>query len=137
MRFKKSLRFGICVFLLAMGMVNGVKAAEALSKEKIIEIAKAKAVERGYDIDSMKIIYDDSNEMFKKHLKRKGVSKYNKETNEWKPVRGTTPEEDRPKLKGKDYQTLYFGPKQMMKGGDLWVFVDRKTGEVLDTVGGK
>ena len=128
---------GMGAMILTAFLLGSVLAAEPLSKDKFIEIAKAKAVERGYNVDSMNIVYDEGNAMFVKHLRKEGVSEYNKDTKKWKSVEGTTPEQDRPKLKGRNYQAVYFGPRQMMRGGDLWVFIDREMGEVIDSVGGE
>jgi len=39
--------------------------------------------------------------------------------------------------KSQDYWAVYYGPLKEQLGGDLWVFVDRQTGEVLGTIRGK
>lgn len=44
---------------------------------------------------------------------------------------------DKSSLPGKNYQAVYLGPKRLQAGGDMWVFVDRESGEVIDVVGGK
>lgn len=42
------------------------------------------------------------------------------------------------KLKGKDFAAVYYGPKQdFVLGGDLWVFIDRKTGDVVAVLRGQ
>jgi len=137
MQIIKIIAIGIFAFVMANIPINGVWAATELSKDKIIEIAKAKALAWKFNLDTMTITYDDGNMKLKKFLMREGISQHNKQTDKWIPVEGTTPERWRPKLKNRDFQTVYFAPKQQMKGGDFWVFVDRNTGEVIDAVGGR
>jgi len=108
-----------------------------LSKEQIIEIAKSKAEELGFNLRKMDIFYDEGNQKLKEHLKRIGVSVYDRETKEWKPEVGTTPEEEYPAIAGRDYQVIYFSPQELMMGGDLWIFIDRNTGEVITYVMGQ
>ena len=108
-----------------------------LTKEEIIKIAISKAKQLGYKTEDMNIIYDDDNKKIKEHLKRGGVSTYNEDTKTWEKDLPTTPEQEYPGLKDKDYQSVYFGPKTIAKGGDLWVFIDKNTGEVIKFVGGK
>jgi len=71
---------------------EGMQTQRSLSKEQIIEIAKSKAEELGFNLKEMTVFYDEENKKLKEHLKRTGVSVYDKETKEWKPERGTTPE---------------------------------------------
>jgi predicted small secreted protein len=137
MKTGKFIAFGIAVLILTSVLSCSVWAATELSKEKIIEIAQEKVLAMGEDLAAMTVTYDVGNEMLKKHLMRVGVSQYNKQTKSWDAVQGTTPEAWRPKLKNRAYQAVYFAPKQQMKGGDFWVFVDLNTGEVIDSVGGK
>jgi hypothetical protein len=114
------------------------KYEEELSKEQIIEAAKSKAEELGFNLEKMTVFYDEGNQKLKEHLKRRGVSVYNRESKEWKPEVGTTPEEEYPLLAGRDYQAVYFAiNKEFTKGGDLWVFIDRDTAEVITYVMGK
>ena len=127
----------IFIFALMFVCQNPLFPNQPPSKEKIIEIAKSKAAELGYSLDSMEVTYDEGNEMLKKHLRQAGVSEYNRETKDWKPVEGTTPEQAHPEVKNRNYQAVYFGPKKMQLGGDLWVYVDRETGEVINAIGGK
>ncbi|HNX68773.1 MAG TPA: hypothetical protein PLL75_07810 [Candidatus Omnitrophota bacterium] len=134
---KKMIAVGVFALVMANVPMNGVCAVTELSKERIIEIAKAKASAWKFKVETMTITYDDGNLELKKFLMREGVSQYDKQTGKWIPVEGTTPERWRPKLASRDFQAVYFAPKQQMKGGDFWVFVDRNTGEVIDVVGGK
>jgi len=109
-----------------------------LTKEQILQIAVNKARELGYTTEDMNIVYDEDNKKIKEHLKRAGVSTYNKKTQTWEKDLPTTPEQEYPELKDKDYQSVYFGPKGVgIKGGDLWVFVDKNTGEAIKYIRGE
>lgn len=111
--------------------------SDKLTKEQITQIAIGKAQELGYKTEDMNIIYDEGNQKIKEHLKRSGVSTYNEETKTWEKDSPTTPEQEYPELKDKDYQSVYFGPKEMVLGGDVWVFIDRNTGEVIKYIRGE
>ncbi|MDD5561760.1 MAG: hypothetical protein PHT50_06525 [Candidatus Omnitrophica bacterium] len=85
----------------------------------------------------MNIIYDEGNKNIKEHLERIGVSAYNEKTKKWEKDLPTVPEKEYPELKDKDYQSVYLAPKGSVMGGDLWVFVDKNTGEVIKYIRGK
>ncbi len=108
-----------------------------LSKENILTIAISKAEEVGYKTEEMEVIYDEENRELKKHFKRTGISEYDEETSEWKPISSTTPEKEYPELIGRNYQAVYLGPKELILGGDLWVLIDKNTGEVITCIRGK
>jgi hypothetical protein len=110
---------------------------DKLTKEQIIQIAISKAKELGYKTDEMNIVYDENNKNITEHLKRIGVSTYNVKNKKWDKDLPTTPEKEYPELKDKDYQSVYLGPKGSVKGGDLWVFIDKSTGEVIKYQRGK
>ena len=110
---------------------------QALAKEELLRIAVNKAKALRYNTEEMNIIYDEGNVKLKEHCKRLGVSVYDEKTKQWEKVESSTPEKDFPVLAGRNYQAIYFGPKNQQKGGDLWVFVDIDTGEIIKWVGGK
>jgi hypothetical protein len=110
---------------------------DKLTKEQVLDIALNKAKDLGYKVEDMDILYDENNAAIKKHLLREGVSTYNVITKEWVKDLATTPEKEYPELSGKDYQSVYFGPKEMRLGGDLWVFIDRDSGKIIKFVRGK
>jgi len=85
------------------------QAQRSLSKEQIIEIAKSKAEELGFNLKEMTVFYDEDNQKL----------------------------EEYPLLSGRDYQAVYFTPKELMLGGDLWIFIDKNTGEVITYVMGE
>jgi len=108
-----------------------------LSREETIRVAAAKAAQLGYSVEKMDIVYDEGNRMLKKHLRREGVSTFNPKTNRFESELPTTAEREYPEVAGRDFQAVYLGPKPPQRGGDLWVFVDRKNGEVIRVVCGQ
>ncbi len=85
---------------------------EVLATEVITLKAVAKAKEAGYPLTNIRVVHDKGNMLFEEHMKQTG---------------GETLA-----LKGKDYQAVYFQPKDTaIKDGDMWVVVDRHSGEVL------
>ena len=38
---------------------------------------------------------------------------------------------------GRDYWAIYYAPLETRLGGNLFVFVDRSTGEVIKSIGGE
>lgn len=112
-----------------------------VKRKDILRAATAKANELGYDLEDMDIVYDEQNRKIKEHLLHERVYVYNEEADKWDPEESSTPEKEYPALKGKNYQAVYFGPKfdpeKIQLGGDLWVFVDGDTGEVISFIRGK
>jgi hypothetical protein len=134
----------IIIGLLFLLVSNFIRVPEVfsqsdkLTKERITRVAISKAQELGYKTEDMDITYDEDNQKIKEHLKRSGVSTYNEGTKTWEKDSPTAPEQEYPELKDKDYQAVYFGPKEAgIKGGDLWVFIDKNTGEVIKYIRGK
>ncbi len=127
--------------MLIHGFINVpevLSQSNRLTKEQIIQIAINKAKELEYKTEDMDIVYDEDNKRIKEHLQRSGVSTYNEKTKTWEKDLPTTPEQEYPELKDRDYQSVYFGPKgEGIKGGDLWVFVDKNTGQVIKYIRGK
>ena len=111
--------------------------SEDLSREGVLRIATDKAKELGYKLEEMNVTYDDGNKKIKEHLTRSGISTYNKKTKTWEKNLPTTPEKEYPELAGRNYQAVYCAPKKMQLGGDLWVFIDKDTGEVIRYIRGK
>jgi len=132
---KISLLLLVIVLCFASSVV--FSQSNKLTKEQIIRIAISKAAELGYKTEEMNIVYDEGNKSIKEHLRYARVSKYNEKTKELDKVLPTTPEKEYPELNGKDYQSVYLCPKVAMPGGDLWVFIDRNTGEVIKYVCGQ
>jgi hypothetical protein len=92
-----------------------------LSKEKVIEIAKQAARDLGFDLKKMTMEADVNNTKWKEAF----------------PSIEKAPGHIGKKVKDKKYWAIYFepisssDPSVVQLGGDLWVFVDANTGEIL------
>ena len=127
----------LMVVLLSFCFVVVSFAKTELAKEEIMNIAVKKANALGFFKEKMSVTYDEGNEIIKEYTKNAGVSVYNKETGKWGKELSATPEKRFPELIGRNYQAIYFGPEEMQKGGDLWIFVDKESGEIINCVFGK
>ena len=76
---------------------------------------------RGYDINKLNLVEDKNNERW---------------TQSWAFTLKHNPHLSDP-TKDKDFTAVYFQPKAMQLGGDLWVLIDNVTGEVLFALPGK
>lgn len=87
-------------------------------KDKIISIASEELKLKGYKLEDVVITYDDGNKLWAEQ-----VGKYTELTNS--PNFGIF-------QKGfmNNYRTVYFDYKA--PAPDVWVFIDKDTGEVLD-----
>lgn len=95
------------------------KTEEEKKQEAAVEIAKQKAIQLGYDIKNMVIDIDSKNTIWKRY------SLNNKDP------------EVIEKLGNKEYWAIHFELKEInIHDGDLWVFVDKDSGEVLYTLKG-
>ncbi len=91
---------------------------EALPKDKILAIATAAVKGEGVKLDEVNIIYDEGGQLWSERLgKAVGVDN--------SPNHGIL-------KKGflKNYKIVYFDFKEPIN--DIWVFVDKDTGEVLE-----
>ncbi len=84
--------------------------SESKRSDRPLPIAIEKAKELGFNPDEMDIRNEDKNSKL---------------------------DEENPTLKNRNYQAVYFSPKQAMKGGDLWIFVDKDTGKVISYIMGE
>lgn len=92
-----------------------------LTKQQIIDIATKKAKAEEVSLDIREIYYDLGNKAWARKLAeiKKNSPDYAKSRNYFKI------------LDAYDYQAVLFALKPLILGGDLWVFVDKKTGEVI------
>jgi hypothetical protein len=100
------------------------KRGEDLSKEEIIEAAKSKAEELGFDLEETIIFYDEGNQQYEEYLKQGDISLNNTENELWKPYP--------PKFFGLpdiNFQAVYLA-NCGKEGESLWVLVNRKNGIV-------
>ncbi len=84
-----------------------------LSREQIIEAANAVAREYGWDPEEAVITWDEGN-------------------TRWRHVFSMV---HMPELEGHDYQAVIYAPRRLGPSAELWVAVDRNTGEVVRVVG--
>ena len=111
---------------MAAILITGVVAATAVAAERtwtrseILAIADAGAKRLGYDVEQMTISFDMSNSLWHAHLKAvEGIG---------------GPLDIQKRLSGRWYLALHYSPMrmlQMAKGGDLWVFLDLRSGETI------
>ena len=95
------------------------KYEEELSKEQIIEIATKEAEKEGLNLEWRTIIYDEGNKLWEEKVK-------------------TINKEMAPRyefLKEENYQAVLFALKEGLIGGDIWIFIDKVSGEVLTLYG--
>ena len=113
----------LVMFLLLTGCRRKVtdfqEKESTITKQKIIEIANKKAIAEGILLEKSEVYYDVDNKEWEKTL----IS-----------LRKDYPNDAR-RLKilgGFDYQTVLYKPKSpTAMGGVLWVFIDRKSGQVI------
>lgn len=90
---------------------------QEVPKEKILAIATEEVTVKGYNLEGVTIIYDDGNRL-------------------WEETVGKMTELNSPNFgifkKGfmKNYRTVYFDFKDPLP--DVWVFIDKDTGDVLE-----
>ncbi|MHC4545461.1 MAG: hypothetical protein ACYTDW_13565 [Planctomycetota bacterium] len=118
-------RYFFIIFLL---LISGCKKqvgnasgdnANMLTKQEIIEIANKKALSEEFPLDTSKVHYDVDNKEWEKMLVL---------------LKRDYPDDARRLeiLEGRDYQAVLYTPKSpTAMGGILWVFIDKKTGEVI------
>ena len=97
------------------------KHEEELSKEQIIEIATKEAEKEGLNLEWRTIIYDEGSKLWEEKVKT--INKEKVPRYEF--------------LKEKNYQAVLFVLKEGLKGGDIWFFIDKVSGEVLTLYGEK
>lgn len=117
--------FLILVFAICLLGCKQKPKNQPLTEEqiKIIEIATKKAKSDGIDLKYREVYYDVGNEAWTRKLDeiKKNSPDYAIRRNYFKI------------LDAYDYQAVLLALKtdQLVLGGDIWVFVDKKTGEVI------
>ena len=107
--------------------MNTAEGERVWSRSDILSIAGKEAGRLGYDIKQMSVSFDSYNSKWNDYL---GT------------VHGAQPKQGIPlsvkeKLENREYWAVYYAPLKMMPGGDLWIFVDRQTGEIITTILGQ
>jgi hypothetical protein len=103
--------------------------ANTLSAERIVEVADATARENGRDPgeERVTVFYDEGNANWKYHvaMNRKMAALERDEGHEERLLKRAR------RLEGRDFQAVRYTYAYPRLGSDLWVLVDRNTGEVL------
>ena len=93
-------------------------------KEKAIGIANKEAKKLGYDVESMNIKITKYNTPWNEYLSKESKTEYDIERKK--------------RLTNKEYWAVYYYPKpqkdQVMKGGDICIFVDANNGEIITNI---
>ena len=90
--------------------------AEA-AKQKVIAVATEAVKAAGFAIQDVSIVYDENGQLWSERV---GYAELNQNPNRGILVRGFI----------KNYKIVYFDYKEPLK--DVWVFMDKDTGEVLE-----
>ena len=94
-----------------------------LPKESVLQIANKEAIRLRYDIHNMVAAIDENNTTWNKYISSGFFLNSN-------PML-------RDKLKDKEFWAIYYAPKDMQFGGDLWIFVNAMNGEIITEIKGK
>jgi hypothetical protein len=98
-----------------------------ITNEQAMEIANKEAMRLGYDTKLMDVEIALGNVPWNKFFPKESASEYVRERQN--------------KLKGKEYWAVWYHPSQgigdLVKGGDVCIFIDSKTGEILTNYRGK
>lgn len=116
-----SVTITTCI-IFSVGCNYGESGNMNISQEKALEIANNKAIELGYDISEMNIKIDKDHAEWDNYVKSGPISKYDMELLK--------------KLEGKKYWIVRYIPKKIQFGGDLLVFIDKNSGEVISFLQG-
>lgn len=117
------LIFNIFIVLTMCLFSISCEADMKITKEEVIEIANKEAIRLGYDINMMEIKVTKHTTPWNTYLKKDNNSEYALVRKE--------------KLINKEYWAVYYAPKNMQLGGDICIFIDSSTGEVLTSLRGK
>ena len=131
---------------VAVAMVCGISGAllaeRTWTRSEVLAIADKEAKRLGYDTEHMGISFDAYNSQwddYRRSLRR--VQVQDKSTGAFQPLSAEEQEKQEhallQHLENRGYLAVYYGPMERMLGGDLWVFIDRDTGEILKTIRGQ
>ncbi len=119
---------GSGVALVGIMLGHALAAAQAdntaWTRSAILAVADKEAKRLGYEIDKMSVSFDTYNSGWRDYLAS---------------ARNFVPlPEVQEALKDREYWAVYYAPlKRGMLGGDLWVFKDRATAEIITVVRGE
>lgn len=105
-------------FVPSLVFAEVVNSSEKYSNDQIIEIAAIAAKEKGYDIVEAQVIYDQDGKLWSEKIGK--MTDLTSSANFGVFQRGFM----------KNYRVVYFDYKEPVS--DIWVFVDKDSGEVLE-----
>ena len=111
------------VVALGAALLVGAECGWAAPQGDLLNAANREAQRLGYDLSQMHVAYDEGNAQWEEyHTAHAGSGQA---------------QEVATSLTGHVYQAVYYQPEAEELGGDLWVFIDADTGEVLATIQGE
>jgi hypothetical protein len=114
----------LVIFVAGCGHLKGEPRNMLISKKKAVEISTGEANRLGYNTSLMNVTIDNNNTLWTKYSSSLNLSTGVSLLNEISEVKN--------RLKNRTFWAVHFGPKNIeQQGGDLWVFIDRNTGEVI------
>jgi len=109
----------LVLFLIPLPVFAGAKGKrKAISKEQVVAVATEAVKGKGFKLVDVQIIYDDKGRLWSERIGK--FTELDKSPNFGIFKRGFM----------KNYRIVYFDYKEPLP--DLWVFVDKDTGEVLE-----
>lgn len=118
---KRNVLFTLTALFLACLMAGAACAqvGQVMTKSETMEKAQKYVQDAGATLEGVDVIYDDGNTMWQE---RAVVLEQNVEN------KGILPHG---MLVNKDYQVVYFDYAETSPQGDIWVFLDNTTGDVI------
>lgn len=120
--FSIVLTLHVSLMLTVFMNIKAYATNTLIIENKAIEIANKEAKKIGYDIESMNV----------------KTAHYKTPSNEYLPDSEEKYYVDRrSKLENKEYWAIYYFDPKLKKGGDICIFIDSSSGEVITSVRGK
>ncbi|MFH1199133.1 MAG: hypothetical protein V1650_03120 [Candidatus Omnitrophota bacterium] len=104
--------------VISVAVAPPATPAQGVAKDQVISIATAAVKEKGFAAEEAQIIYDDGNKLWLEQIGK--IAGVDNSPNYGVLKRGFL----------KNYYTVYFDFKEPLK--DVWVFIDKDTGEVSE-----
>lgn len=126
MKYLFVFTLGLLLFFICLGVKNNNAADQSMTitEEEAVKIAKEKIKSFGYDSENMAIKVSLHNEPWNPYLPKDSKDYYHKLRQD--------------KLKGKKYWAVYYYPKSPTHlGGDVCIFIDSQTSQVITDYRGK
>lgn len=127
----KSVLISLVVIIMSICVLAVVKASGdhmKITKKQAIKIATIEAKRLNYNVESIDLKISKHNTPWNEYLPQNSKSEYDIERQN--------------KLQNREYVAIYYSLKperkgEIIKGGDLCVFVDLNTGEIITIIRGK